>query len=120
MRSRLEPPRESLEEISRVEVLADLAWGPMDAKEAAAFIKTSEANFNRLAPSIPRCKKTGLGFRYLRSDVLAWLRSGSNAAALEAVREELRQRSRPDANAAPVGVGRGKKDGGSGPVKRLV
>ena len=119
MGPRQEIPREVLE-IFRMEVLADLAWGPIDA-EAAAFLKVTKVQFNNLAPSIPRCKKAGLGFRYLRSEVLAWLRSGSNAAQLEAGREELRPRSHPEANAAPGGVGRDKKEeGGSGKVKRLV
>lgn len=122
MVSRREDPREVLAEIYRIEVLADLAWGPMDAKEAAAFLNTSENNFNRLAPSIPRCKKAGLGYRYLRSDLLAWLRSGSNAAELEAGREEveLRHSRFSDREAGPGRDDRGKKGGGKGKTKRLV
>ena len=120
MESRQESQREVLEELRRVEVLADLAWGPMDAKEAAAFLKVSETHFGRLAPSIPRCKKDGLGYRYLRSDVLRWLRSGSNAASLEAGREELRERPYPDGSTVADRVGPGKKGGESGKTNRLV
>ena len=70
----------SPEEAIRAASLADHAWGPMDGKEAAAFLKVSEAQFGRLAPRLPRHKRAGLGYRYLRSEVLAWLRSGEDAA----------------------------------------
>ena len=68
-----DPAGPSVEEVLRVASLTDLAWGPMDGKEAAAFLEVSEGQFGHLAPGLPRHEKTGLGYRYLRSELLAWL-----------------------------------------------
>lgn len=68
-----------LQEAVRAASLADLAWGPMDGVGAAAFLKTSRSRFDRLAPRLPRYKKAGLSYRYLRSELLEWLRRGRRA-----------------------------------------
>jgi hypothetical protein len=47
----------------------------MNATEAADFLRLSENAFSRLAPTLPRCKLDGKQYRYLRSDLLEWLRS---------------------------------------------
>ncbi len=116
-----DPAAPSVEEAVRAASLADLAWGPMDGKEAAAFLKVSEAQFNRLAPRLPRHKKTGLGYRYLRSEILVWLRSGDDSPEDEG-RDAVprRQRRQPDGNAESVGVVPGKKKRSSGKAVRLV
>lgn len=46
----------------------------MNASEAADFLRLSENAFSRLAPTLPRCKLDGKQYRYLRSDLLEWLR----------------------------------------------
>jgi hypothetical protein len=48
----------------------------MNAVEAADFLRLSEDAFKKLAPTLPRCRiyERG-GYRYLRSDLLAWLRA---------------------------------------------
>ena len=66
----------------------------MDGKEAAAFLKVSEAQFGRLAPRLPRHKKAGLGYRYLRSELLVWLRSGEDGAPEDEGRDEAPRRHR--------------------------
>ena len=46
----------------------------MNAREAADFLRLSENAFKKLAPSLPRYQiYERSGFRYLRSDLLAWL-----------------------------------------------
>ncbi|MDP9485367.1 MAG: hypothetical protein M3Q49_06185 [Actinomycetota bacterium] len=110
-----DPAAPSVEEAIRAASLADLAWGPMDGKEAAAFLKTTRAGFDRLAPSLPRKKKKGLGFRYLRSELLEWL--SSDDAAEE---PPGRQRRQPDGNAGSVGVGGDQKRRKNGGTVRLI
>lgn len=67
----------------------------MDGKEAAAFLKVSGAQFGRLAPRLPRHKKTGLGYRYLRSELLVWLTEPARAEPSDrygqAARKEMRR-----------------------------
>jgi hypothetical protein len=50
----------------------------MTASEAADFLRLSEDAFKKLAPSLPRCRiyERG-GYRYLKEDLLAWLREKS-------------------------------------------
>ncbi len=105
-------PAERPEEVARVASLADLAWGPMDGEEAAAFLKTSRAGFDRIAPSLPRKKKRGLGYRYLRSELLAWLCSDDGG--------EGPTGRQPDGNAEPVGVRTSQKKRKNGGTVRLV
>ena len=53
----------------------------MNVEEAADFLRLSPTAFRRLAPSLPRCQiYERSGYRYLRSDLLAWLRLRGNAA----------------------------------------
>lgn len=118
----VDPAAASLTEAIRTASLADLAWGPMDAKEAAGFLKVSEKQFNRLAPSVPRHKKTGMGFRYLRSELLSWLRSDDQATGAEGEVEgdQLPRGRQRDGNAESQGVARGSKKRIIGPSVRLV
>ncbi len=44
-----------------------------DAKEAASFLRTSESEFERMAPGLPRQAVTEQRYIYLRSELLAWL-----------------------------------------------
>jgi hypothetical protein len=47
----------------------------MNAEEAADFLRLSENAFNKLAPTLPRCKiYERSGYRYLQADLLEWLR----------------------------------------------
>jgi len=47
----------------------------MNAEEAADFLRLSPTAFRRLAPALPRCQiYEPSGYRYLRSDLLAWPR----------------------------------------------
>ncbi|MDP9438818.1 MAG: hypothetical protein M3P49_08745 [Actinomycetota bacterium] len=108
-------PVERVEEALRGASLADLAGGPMDRGEAAAFLKTKPAAFDRLAPSLPRKKKKGLGFRYLRSELLEWLSSDD---APEGADE--RQRRQRDGNAGSVEVGSAQKKRKKDPTVRLI
>ena len=101
------PAGVSLEEAARAASLADHAWGPLDAKGAAAFLKVSEKQFNRMAPSVPRHKKSGMGYRYLRSELLAWLLSGDEPEGPEAGPEGERRQT--DGNAESHGVAPGSK-----------
>ena len=57
-----DPATPSVEEAVRAASLVDLVWGPMNGKEAAGFLRVSEAQFGRPAPRLPRHKKTGLGY----------------------------------------------------------
>jgi hypothetical protein len=53
----------------------------MNAEEAADFLRLSPTAFRRLAPALPRCQiYERSGYRYLRSDLLTWLRTRGNAA----------------------------------------
>ena len=53
----------------------------MNAEEAADFLRLSPTAFRRLAPALPRCQiYERSGYRYLRSDLLSWLRTRGNAA----------------------------------------
>jgi hypothetical protein len=45
----------------------------MNSKEAADFLRLSQGNFGRIAPSLPRHKRPGMSYRYLRSELLDWL-----------------------------------------------
>ena len=75
----------------------------MDAREAADFLRLSENAFNKLAPSLPRVRiYDRSGYRYLRSDLIEWLRerSGRDNPAetgrhLEAVGGIKKKRSAP-------------------------
>ena len=78
-------PGSSLEELL-VERIAEGARSPydrevMNAEEAADFLRLSPTAFRRLAPALPRCQiYERSGYRYLMSDLLAWLRLRGNAA----------------------------------------
>ncbi len=51
----------------------------MNASEAADFLRLSPNAFSKLAPILPRCRiYERSGYRYLRSDLLKWLRGESN------------------------------------------
>jgi hypothetical protein len=53
----------------------------MNAEAAADFLRLSPTAFRKPAPSLPRCQiYERSGYRYLRSDLLAWLRLRGNAA----------------------------------------
>jgi hypothetical protein len=53
----------------------------MNAEEAADFLRLSPIAFRRLTPALPRCQiYERSGYRYLRSDLLAWLLLRGNAA----------------------------------------
>jgi hypothetical protein len=45
----------------------------MDAKQAADFLRTSESEFKRMAPGLPRHVVTERRYIYLRSELLTWL-----------------------------------------------
>ena len=51
---------------------AVLPW-VMNAKEAADFLRISESEFKRMAPSLLRHAVTERRYIYLRSAILAWL-----------------------------------------------
>jgi len=73
-------PRPSLEELLVERIAAETARLPydrevMNAEEAADFLRLSPTAFRRLAPALPRCQiYERSGYRYLMSDLLAWLR----------------------------------------------
>ena len=79
-------PGPSLEELLAERIAAEGARLPydrevMNAEEAADFLRLSPTAFRRLAPALPRCQiYERSGYRYLRSDLLAWLRTRGNAA----------------------------------------
>ncbi len=76
----------------------------MNAREAADFLRLSANAFNKLAPSLPRARiYDRSGYRYLRSDLIAWLKSRSecgNAAEtgrhLEAVGGTKKKKAPPE------------------------
>jgi hypothetical protein len=52
----------------------------MNAKEAAEFLRLSPDAFRKLAPSLPRYRIYERdGYRYLRSDLLVWLRNRTDS-----------------------------------------
>lgn len=53
----------------------------MNAEEAADFLRLSPGAFRKLAPTLPRAAiyETS-GYRYLRDDLLRWLRERSDSA----------------------------------------
>ena len=73
-------PGSSLEELLIKRITAEAVRSPydrevMNAEEAADFLRLSSTAFRRLAPTLPRCQiYERSGYRYLRSDLLAWLR----------------------------------------------
>lgn len=73
-------PGSSLEELLAKRIDAGAARSShdrevMNAEEAADFLRLSPTAFRRLAPKLPRCQiYERSGYRYLRSDLLAWLR----------------------------------------------
>jgi hypothetical protein len=75
-----------LEELIAERIAAETRRSPydrevMNAEEAADFLRLSPTAFRKLAPSLPRCQiYERSGYRYLRSDLLAWLRTRGNAA----------------------------------------
>jgi hypothetical protein len=71
----------------------------MNAEEAADILHLSLTAFRKLAPALPRYQLyERSGYRYLRSDLLAWLRERRNGAEttphLEAF-EGIRTRKAP-------------------------
>jgi hypothetical protein len=63
----------------------------MNAEEAADFLRLSPTAFRKLAPALPQCQiYERSGYRYLRSDLLAWLRLRGNAAETQPHLEALR------------------------------
>jgi hypothetical protein len=79
-------PGSSLEELLAQRVAAEAIQPPyhrevMNADEAAGFLRLSPTAFRRLGPKLPRCQiYERSGYRYLRSDLLAWLRVRKDAA----------------------------------------
>src|SRR5215213_5666481 len=73
-------PGSSLAELRAEQIAAEAARAPydrevMNAEEAADFLRLSPTAFRRLAPALPRCQiYERSGYRYLKSDLLAWLR----------------------------------------------
>lgn len=55
---------------------ADAALGPLDSRGAARFLGLSYEAFRKVAPSLPRHEVEGVGYRYLRSELLAWVAAG--------------------------------------------
>jgi hypothetical protein len=77
----------------------------MDAKQAAEFMGMGEGAFRSLSPSLPRVRIHESGrYRYLRSDLLAWL--------------EERREGPPGAASPPPELKRGR-GGKRGPRKRV-
>ena len=63
----------------------------MNAEEAADFLRLSPTAFRKLAPALPRCQiYERSGYRYLRGDLLAWLRVRKVAAETQPHLEALR------------------------------
>ena len=79
-------PGSSLAELRAEQIAAKVARAPydrevMNAEEAADFLRLSPTAFRRLAPTLPRYQiYERSGYRYLRSDLLVWLRARGNAA----------------------------------------
>ena len=79
-------PGPSLEKRCAARIATEAARSPhdrevMNAEEAADFLRLSPTAFRKLAPSLPRCQLyERSGYRYLRSDLLAWLLLRGNAA----------------------------------------
>jgi hypothetical protein len=79
-------PGSSLEELLADRLAAEATRSPydrevMNAEEAADFLRLSPTAFRKLAPTLPRCQiYERSGYRYLRSDLLSWLRTRGNAA----------------------------------------
>jgi hypothetical protein len=62
--------------LEKVERVAEALAGSreiMDAKEAADFLRISESEFKRLAPSLPRHAVTERRYVYVRSELMRWL-----------------------------------------------
>src|SRR5215217_7563951 len=76
----------SIEELLAKQIAAEAARSPydrevMNAEEAADFLRLSPTAFRKLAPTLPRCQiYERTGYRYLRSDLLVWLRARGNTA----------------------------------------
>lgn len=51
----------------------DEILGPMDSKEAAAYLGLPYNSFRELAPDLPRHSVTPARFVYLRRELLTWL-----------------------------------------------
>ena len=86
-------------EVARlVSAFTDLAWGPMDAGEAAQFLSVSDERFRQIAPSLPRFKPPGLSYRYKRSELAAWSEGGfdGNGAATPISVGSLPRTKRPN------------------------
>jgi hypothetical protein len=100
-------PGSSLEELLVERIAADAARSPydrevMNAEEAADFLRLSPTAFRRLAPALPRCQiYERSGYRYLRSDLLAWLRERGNPTAFRSTRRYKDEKG-------PTGEGREK------------
>lgn len=62
-----------LEKVERVAETLASGKEVMNAKEAADFLRISESEFKRIAPSLPRHAVTERRYIYLRSELLAWL-----------------------------------------------
>ena len=79
-------PASSLEALLAERIAAGATRSPydrevMNAEEAADFLRHSPTAFRRLAPALPRYQiYERSGYRYLRSDLLTWLRTRGNAA----------------------------------------
>lgn len=71
----------------------------MDAREAAEFLRLSYEAFRKIAPSVPR-HRLGSSYRYLRSELLEWLREGQGIAAERRERVGARRRARPTSDAS--------------------
>lgn len=99
-------PGSSLEELCAERIAAEAAQSPydrevMNAEEAADFLRLSPTAFQTPAPALPRCQiYERSGYRYLRSDLLAWLRVRGNAAEtrphLEALGGTKTRKAPPD------------------------
>ncbi len=61
------------EAFSLTEFDPDEVLGPMDSKEAAAFLGLPYNSFREIAPNLPRHAVTPARFVYLRRELLAWL-----------------------------------------------
>ena len=80
------PASSSLEALLAERIAAEAVRAPydrevMNAEEAADYLRLSPTAFRKLAPALPRCQiYERSGYRYLRSDLLAWLRARGNTA----------------------------------------
>lgn len=57
----------------------DLSIEAINSRDAAEFLAISHASFNKLAPSLPRCRISDNRFVYLRADLLSWLEAKKEA-----------------------------------------